>query len=75
MLRSFGLLTAEDVELDESVIDLDLDGADEWAADTRDRLRAGRGCRAPLPPVAVEFSAVRDLDLVDRTAGRRPWNC
>jgi hypothetical protein len=66
VLWSFGVLAAEDVELDESQIDVDLDGADEWAADTRDRLRpAGDGLTA-LPPVAVEFTAVQDLDLVDR---------
>jgi hypothetical protein len=70
VLWSFGLLTAEDVELDESQIDLDLDGADEWAADTRDRLRSAEGAFPPLPPVAVEFAAVRDLDLVD--PGRWP---
>jgi hypothetical protein len=64
-LRSFGLLTAEDVELEESVLDLDLDGADEWAADTRSRLEPGGDAVRSLPPVAVEFSAVRDLDLVD----------
>ena len=64
VLSSFGLLTAEDVELDESEIDLDLDGADEWAADTRDRLRPAEDAVLPLPPVAVQFTAVRDLDLV-----------
>jgi hypothetical protein len=69
-LWSFGLLTAEDVELDESRIDLDLDGADEWAADTRDRLRLGADALPPLPPVALEVAAVRDLDLVD--PGRWP---
>jgi hypothetical protein len=68
VLWSFGLLTAEDVELDESQIDLDLDGADEWAADTRDR--AQPDARSPLPPVALEVAAVRDLDLVD--PGRWP---
>jgi hypothetical protein len=62
---SLGLLTAEDVELDESQIDLDLDGADEWAADIRDWLRSAGDALPPLPPVAVEFTAVRDLDLVD----------
>jgi hypothetical protein len=66
---SFGLLTAEDIELDEAQIDLDLDGADDWIADIRARLRpaAGNagGTLASLPPVAVEFAAVRDLDLVD----------
>ena len=66
VLWSFGVLTAEDVELDESQIDVDLDGADEWAADTRDRLRPAGDDLPPLPPVAVEFAAVRDLDLVGR---------
>ncbi len=66
VLWSFGVLTAEDVELDESQIDVDLDGADEWAADTRDRLRPAGDGLPPLPPVAVEFAAVRDLDLVGR---------
>jgi hypothetical protein len=66
VLWSFGLLTAEDVELDEAEIDLDLDGVDEWAADTRGRLRPAGDAMPPLPPVAVEFTAVRDLDLVDR---------
>ena len=43
VLSTFGLLRAEDVPLDESAADLDLDGAGAWAADTRDRLRpAGR---------------------------------
>ena len=65
-LWSFGLLTAEDVELDEAEIDLDLDGVDEWAADSGDRLRPAGDAMPPLPPVAVEFTAVRDLDLVDR---------
>jgi hypothetical protein len=69
-LWSFGLLTAEDVELDEAQIDLDLDGADDWAADTRDRLRLDADARPPLPPVALEVAAVSDLDLVD--PGRWP---
>jgi hypothetical protein len=72
---TFGLLRAQDVELG-SAVDLDLDGAGEWAAAShealrlRDGARAGGG-RAPgpdliagLPPVAVEVVAVRDLDLV-----------
>jgi hypothetical protein len=70
---SFGLLTAEDVELDESAIDLDLDGAADWAADSRARL-GGDADEGPLsggiPPVALEVVAVRDLDLVD--PGRWP---
>jgi hypothetical protein len=60
VLSTFGLLRAQDVPLDESAADLDLDRAGEWAADTRDRLRQPAG----LPPVAVEVTAVRDLDLV-----------
>ena len=57
VLSSFGLLTARDVALDAP--DLDLDGATEWAADTRARLPGG------VPPVAPEVLAVRDLELVD----------
>ena len=57
VLSSFGLLTAEDVELDESAIDLDLDGAEDWAADraaprsARTGAPAGgaRGHRRPRP--------------------------
>ncbi|TVZ03481.1 hypothetical protein EAS64_24170 [Trebonia kvetii] len=73
VLSTFGLITAEDVEIDEDHLDLDLDGVADWAADTRDRLRL-RGDLADgdlavdglagLPPVAPEFTAVRDLDLV-----------
>ena len=62
LLSSFGLLTAEDVELDESTIDLELDGVDDWAADSRDLASPGE---PDLPPVALEVAAVRDLDLVD----------
>jgi hypothetical protein len=39
---------------------LDLDGADDWAADSAAMLG-----EPELPPVALEFTAVRDLDLVD----------
>ncbi len=60
LLSSFGLLTADDVELDESAIDLDLDGIEDWAADSVALLG-----EPELPPVALEFIAVRDLDLVD----------
>lgn len=75
VLSTFGLLRAEEVELDESAIDLDLDEAREWAAASREALRlsgAGRGGgpAAGLPPVAAELVAVRDLDLVD--PGRWP---
>jgi hypothetical protein len=58
VLASFGLLVAEDVALDDP--DLDLDGAQEWAADTCARLPRGN-----VPPVAAEVLAVRDLELVD----------
>ena len=60
VLSSFGLITAEDVELDESAIDLDLDGVEDWAADSVAVLG-----ESGLPPVALEVTAVRDLDLVD----------
>jgi hypothetical protein len=79
VLSTFGLLTADDVEIDEDHIDLDLDGLADWAADTRDRLRLLNGDQADgdhsalppgglagLPPVAPEFTGVRDLDLVDQ---------
>ena len=65
LLSSFGLLTADDVELDESGIDLDLDGIEDWAADSVALLG-----EPELPPVALELIAVRDLDLVD--PGRWP---
>ena len=64
VLSSFGLLTAADVDLGEP--DLDVDGADDWAADVRERLRdSGFGSDAGVPPLAPEVLAVRDLDLVD----------
>jgi hypothetical protein len=81
-LSTFGLVTAEDVEIDQDQVGLDLDGAAEWAADIRDRLLSadladgGLSALPPdsgfaaLPPVAPEFTAVRDLDLVD--PGRWP---
>jgi len=62
VLSSFGLITAEDVELDESAIDLDLDGVEDWAADSRELAAPGAN---DLPPVALEVTAVRDLDLID----------
>jgi hypothetical protein len=70
---TFGLLTAQDVALDESAADLELDGASDWAAATRALLRPARDGQGPggeyggldgLPPVAVEVLAVRDLDLI-----------
>jgi hypothetical protein len=70
---SFALLTAEDVELDESASDLDLDGAADWAADCRARVEGDADDGLPygaVPPAALEVVAVRDLDLVD--PGRWP---
>lgn len=58
VLWSFSLLVAADVTLDDP--DLDLDGAQEWAADTCARLSGGS-----VPPAAAEMLAVRDLELVD----------
>jgi hypothetical protein len=58
VLSSFGLLAERDVPLDAP--DLDLDGAQDWADDTRARLPEGA-----VPPVAAEVLAVRDLELVD----------
>lgn len=58
VLSTFGLLRAEDVDLGDP--DLDLDAADDWADDTRARLRD-----TDVPPFAPELLAVRDLDLVD----------
>jgi hypothetical protein len=40
--------------------DLDLDGAEDWARSVRARF-----ADTPVPPVAVEVTAVRDLELVD----------
>ena len=60
LLSSFGLLSTDDVELDSSDIDLELDGVEDWAADTLAMLGDPE-----LPPVALEVTAVRDLDLVD----------
>jgi len=64
VLWSFALLTAQDVELDEAEIDLELDAVEEWVTAARSLLRPS-GDALPLPPVAVEFTAVRDLDVVD----------
>lgn len=73
VLGSFGLLTVQDVDFGDADLasldlddeptgaaDLDLDGAAEWA----DAIRARYG-HGGLPPVAVEVTAVRDLELVD----------
>jgi hypothetical protein len=61
VLSSFGLLSARDVDLGDDP-DLDLDAADDWAAAVRARLGADDG---PVPPLAPELTAIRDLDLVD----------
>ena len=58
VLSSFSLLVAEDVVIDAP--DVDLDGAEEWAAEVRARLVPGS-----VPLVAPELRAVRDLELVD----------
>jgi hypothetical protein len=73
VLSSFGLLSASDVDFgDADPLDLDagdgpadaagldLDGAQDWAEAVRARFEDG-----PVPPVAVEVTAVRDLELVD----------
>ncbi len=73
VLGSFGLLTERDVDFgDVDVIGLDpdkrssgaagldLDGAPDWADSVRAQCGDGQ-----VPPVAVEVTAVRDLELVD----------
>jgi hypothetical protein len=74
VLGSFGLLTAQDVdfadvaggdpdEQSSSAADLDLDGADDWAADVR--ARCGWSGEDLVPPVATDVTGVRDLELVE----------
>jgi hypothetical protein len=65
VLSSFGLLTAVEVDLGDP--ELDVDEADDWAADVRARLRDSDSDSddAGVPPFAPEVLAVRDLDLVD----------
>jgi hypothetical protein len=73
VLSSFGLLAASDVDFGDAdpldldtddgpadVAGLDLDGAQDWAQAVRARFEDGH-----VPPVAVEVTAVRDLELVD----------
>ena len=56
VLDSFGLLRADEVLLDpDDPVLLELDGSDEWVAET---VAAGAG------PVMADFVAVRDLELV-----------
>jgi hypothetical protein len=58
VLGTFGLVRAEDVDLGD--LDLDVDGAADWAEDVRARVGD-----SDVPPFAPEVLAVRDLDLVD----------
>ena len=66
VLDSLGLVRAENVLLDVDTLDedlLDLDGIEDWIAQARAALaRSGDG----VAPVAVEFVAVCDLDVVTR---------
>ena len=61
VLSSFDLLTAHDVDLADP--DLDLDEAGEWAEHVLALLP--RVTAGPVPPIAVEVAAVRDLEFVD----------
>jgi hypothetical protein len=58
VLSAFELLTAHDVDLDDP--DLDLDGAQDWAYETSQKLPRGA-----VPPAALEVVAVRDLEFID----------
>jgi hypothetical protein len=74
VLGSFGLLTAQDVDFGDADLagpagmddepagaaDLDLDGAADWAESIRARYGDGA-----VPPVAVDVTGIRDLELVD----------
>jgi hypothetical protein len=66
VLDSLTLVRAEHVLLDADALDddlLDLDGIEEWIAEVRSAIdRSGRD----IAPVAAEFLAVRDLDLITR---------
>lgn len=66
VLDALEVLRAENVLLDADALDddlLDLDGIEEWIAEMRSELdRAGQD----VAPIAVEFQAVRDLELVTR---------
>ncbi|HEX6447522.1 MAG TPA: hypothetical protein VF053_20670 [Streptosporangiales bacterium] len=59
VLATFAVVHDEDVSLDAESCDHDLDDEDGWV----DAANAAVG-DPELPPVAVEFDAVRDLDLV-----------
>jgi len=66
VLDTLAVVRAQDVLLDVDALDedlLDLDGIEEWVGQIRTAIdRSGRD----LAPVAAEFAAVRDLDLVTR---------
>ncbi|MEW1723705.1 molecular chaperone Hsp90 [Streptomyces sp. NPDC093109] len=78
VLADFALVRATDVVLDPDELEPRegdfaepddaglLDAVDVWCEDALDRLPEG-----PLPPVATEIVAVRDLDLVDDDAWPR----
>jgi hypothetical protein len=67
VLDTLTLVRAQNVLLDADTLDddlADLDGIEEWIEQARAAIdRSGRDVPAP---VAVEFTAVRDLDLVTR---------
>ncbi|NUT43474.1 MAG: hypothetical protein HOV86_26145 [Thermoactinospora sp.] len=58
VLDGFAVVNDSDVLLDHDDCDHDLDGEDDWLDDVLDVLDSD------LPPVAPEFTAVRDLELV-----------
>ncbi|MER0447366.1 molecular chaperone Hsp90 [Streptomyces sp. Edi4] len=78
VLATFALVRATDVVLDPDELDAResdfaepddaglLDAVDVWCEDVLDRLP-----ESPVPPVATEIVAVRDLDLVDDDAWPR----
>ncbi|WP_308210066.1 hypothetical protein [Actinomadura madurae] len=77
VLDGFALAKAEDVNLTglaDEVESLDLDGEDLWADDVLRRIGP-----QDLPPLVPEFTAVRDLELVDdwtaalRVLAGPPW--
>ncbi|MQA03966.1 MAG: hypothetical protein GEV07_14985 [Streptosporangiales bacterium] len=60
VVENFAIVRDEDLPLDPDECDHDLDGEDAWIEDTL----AVLGAADDVPPVLVEFVAVRDLDLV-----------
>jgi hypothetical protein len=59
VLRTFAVVCEQDVSL--SDLAFDLDGEEEWAEDVLARLPV-----RDVPPLVVELTAVRDLELVGR---------